>query len=360
MPAIRSVFVVFSCCYLLSSATALAQAPVAVAEVESSRIVARIPVSGSVTSPRRATLSTAVPGLVATLAVDDGARVAAGDVLLSLDAELAEIGLEQAGARVRQNEVALADAARRLAEAEEVGRRRAIAQTEIESLRAEVASDEAALAASRAAAREQAALLERHTLKAPFTGVISGRQTELGEWVNPGDGLFELIATEDLRFDFRVPQDYFRQVTVDTPVRVSLDALPDTPIMARIAAVVPVNSPGARTFLVRSVAQVGEIAGGVAVTPGMSVGGMLEVDAEREAPVVSRDAVLRFPDGRVTVWILDYGTEVPTVRERAVSTGLEFDGMVEIVEGLSEGDVVVTRGNETLADGQTVRIVNSG
>ena len=52
--------------------------------------------------------------------------------------------------------------------------------------------------ASQAAAREQQAIVERHTLKAPFAGVISERHTELGEWVNPGDGLLELVATDKL------------------------------------------------------------------------------------------------------------------------------------------------------------------
>ena len=357
MPFIRVVLTVLFCCPF---AAAHAQAPVAVAEVQGSRIVAKIPVSGTVTSPRRATLSTAVPGLVRSLRVDDGARVAAGDVLLSLDAELAEIALERANAQVRQDEVALADAARRLAEAEEVGRRRAIAQSEIESLRAEVSTDEAALAASRAAAREQSALLARYTLRAPFAGVISARQTELGEWVSPGDGLLDLIATDDLRFDFRVPQDYFSQVSPDTPIEIRLDAVPGALIAARIAAVVPVSSPGARTFLVRAEASIDDDLPTSAVTPGMSVSGALAVDTGRSAPVVSRDALLRFPDGRVTVWILESGPELPAVRERAVSTGVEFDGLVEIVEGLSEGEIVVIRGNETLADGQTVRVVNSG
>ncbi len=357
MPSIRIALAVLFCCLMTA---AHAQAPVAVAEVQASRIVAKIPVSGTVTSPRRATLSTAVPGLVRSLSVDDGARVAAGDVLLSLDAELAEIALERANAQVRQDEVALADAARRLAEAEEVGRRRAIAQTEIESLRAEVSTDEAALAASRAAAREQSALLDRYTLRAPFAGVISARQTELGEWVNPGDGLLDLIATDNLRFDFRVPQDYFRQVSPDTPIEIRLDAAPGALIAAEIGAVVPVSSPGARTFLVRAEASVDEDLPTSAVTPGMSVGGALAVDTGRTAPVVSRDALLRFPDGRVTVWILESGPELPTVRERSVSTGVEFDGLVEIVEGLAVGEIVVIRGNETLTDGQTVRVVNSG
>ncbi len=341
---------------LLLPLGALADAPVAVEPVSTRTIVQNVNVSGTVTSPRTAVLSTAVAGLVANILVDDGYRVEAGEPLLSLDSELAELAYERALAEVRQGETAVADAERRFADAEKVGTQRAIARTEIESLRAEVTSDQAALAATRAAAREQEAILARHTLRAPFAGVISDRRTELGEWVNPGDGLFELVATEDLRFDFRVAQDYFGALTTDTPVEIRLDAVPGGALDGRIAAIVPVKNPGARTFLVRVVA---DRDGGSAITPGMSVRGTLRLDTGRSGVAVTRDAILRFPDGRITVWVVEEGGEMPVVREQIVETGLEFGGMVEITSGISEGDLVVTRGNETLQDGQSVTIVST-
>ena len=336
---------------------AFAESPVAVEPVSSRTIVQQVNVSGTVTSPRTAVLSTAVAGLVADVLVDDGYRVEAGQPLLSLDRELAELAYERAMAEVRQGETAVADAERRLAEAEKVGTQRAIARTEIESRRAEVLSDRAALEATRAAAREQEALLARHTLRAPFAGVISDRQSEIGEWVNPGDGLFELVATENLRFDFRVAEDYFGSLSTDTPVAIRLDALPDAMLEGRIAAIVPVNNPGARTFLLRVVAD--NETGVQTITPGMSVRGTLRLDTGRTGITVTRDAILRFPDGRVTVWVVEQTGELPIVREQVVQTGLEFDGLVEITGGIAANDVVVTRGNETLQEGQTVTIVNT-
>ena len=341
---------------LLAAAHAGADAPVRVEPAALETIVQLIDVPGTVTSPRTAVLSTAVGGLVAELTVDEGRRVDAGDVLLVLDDELAALALERLLADVRQRETALADARRRFGEAEEVGTARGVARTAIESLRAEVAEDEAALLAAQAAAREQQARVERHTLKAPFAGVISQRIAELGEWVNPGDGLLELVATDGLRFDFRIAQDYYGILARDTPVTISLDALADNTLAGRIDAIVPVKDPGARTFLVRVLA--GDPAPAV-VTPGMSVGGRFRLDAGRLGVVVSRDAILRFPDGRVTVWVIESPTEAPTVREQVVTTGLEYDGRVEVGDGLAAGDLVVVRGNETLQDGQAVSILGA-
>ena len=356
MPA--SYRVIHGTLLLFVTATAFAEAPVRVEPVSSRTIVQQINVSGSVTSPRSAVLSTAVAGLVADIFVDEGHRVAAREALLSLDAELAELALERSRAEVRQSETALADARRRLADAEAIGAERAIARTDIESLRAEVLGDEAALAASRAALREQEAIVARHTLKAPFAGVISERHTEMGEWVNPGDGLLELVATDNLRFDFRVAQEYFGALTANTPVEFALDAVPDRTFKGRIDTIVPIKSPGARTFLVRVLANDVEVRDALAITPGMSVRGRLELETGRRGIAVSRDAILRFPDGRITVWVIDDAGELPVVRERSVQTGFEFEGLVEITTGLADGEIVVTRGNETLQDGQVVTILS--
>jgi RND family efflux transporter MFP subunit len=355
---LKSHRAIYGTLLLILTATAFAEVPVRVESVTSQTIVRQINVTGSVTSPRSALLSTAVAGLVADVVVDEGHRVDAGDVLLSLDAELAELALDRSRAELRQSETALADARRRLADAEQVGAQRAIARTDIESLRAEALGDEAALAATRAALREQEALVARHTLKAPFAGVISERHTEMGEWVSPGDGLLELVATENLRFDFRVGQDYFSALTPDTPVEIALDAMSDRALRGRIDAIVPVKNPGARTFLVRVLADDPDAGKTLGITPGMSVRGRIKLDAGRSGVAVSRDAILRFPDGRITVWVVEDGGELPVAREQMVQTGFEFDGLVEITEGLAEGDLVVTRGNEALQDGQAVTILS--
>ncbi len=335
----------------------LADVPVRVEAASDRPIVRQINVTGTVTSSRTAVLSTAVAGLVAELLVDDGYRVETGDVLVKLDAELAQLALERAVAGLQQRETALDDARRRFAEAEQVATQRSIARTQVESLRAEVASNEAAVVAAQAAVREQRAIVARHSLKAPFAGVISQRFTELGEWVNPGDGLLELVETDNLRFDFRVGQEHFTSLSPQTPVQITLDAVPDTAIPGRIDTIVPVKNPGARTFLVRVLADTTAAEEPLRVTPGMSVRGKLNIDTGRLGIAISRDAILRFPDGRTTVWVIDSAGDASIVREQAVLTGSEFEGAVEITAGLESGDLVVVRGNETLQEGQAVSIL---
>jgi RND family efflux transporter MFP subunit len=351
----RNVFLVL----LLSAVTAsvaTAAPPVSVGESSERPVVQVVLVSGTVTSPQSAVLSPAVGGLIERIDVDAGDRVEKGDIVVALDRELDDLDLERVKAEETQARAGLEDARRRLREAEEMGPERGIPETQIKTLRAEVARDEAAMAAATAAARQQAAVVRRHDVRAPFSGVVSERYADVGEWVSPGDGLIELVATDQLRFDFRVPQTYYTQIDKETGVELSLDALPDTTIEGRIQAIVPVKDPGARTFLVRV-----ETApdASLPVTPGMSARAKIRVETGREAVVVPRDALLLYPDGRRTVWVADRGQGETTVHEQRVQTGLEFDGFVEIRDGLDTGVTVVTRGNEALQNGQTVEVRRS-
>ena len=70
--------------------------------------------------------------------------------------------------------------------------------------------------------------------------------------------------------------------------------------------------------------------------------------------MVPRDALLLYPDGRKTVWVVEDDGDDLTVREQRVDAGLEFDGFVEIKSGLEAGLDIVTRGNEALRAGEVV------
>ncbi len=89
----------------------------------------------------------------------------------------------------------------------------------------------------------------------------------------------------------------------------------------------------------------------------MSVRAVLRLGTDREAEVVPRDALIRYPDGRTIVWVARVDGDRYVVSERLVRTGLVFDGSVEILDGLAVGERVVIRGNEALRDGQQVRVI---
>jgi RND family efflux transporter MFP subunit len=343
----------FLLCLLTATCMAEERVPIQVITTQQQPIYRQVDITGTVTSPRVAQLSTAISGLILTMAVDIGDHVDAGTPLLELDPELAELESKSADAQVVQAQTALADARRRLREAESLGPQRGIAETLIRGLESEVGQSKARLDEIRAQAQHQKALLARHQLKAPFSGVISKKFRELGEWVTPGEAVFELVDTDHSRLDFAVAEDYLAELTPKTRVNFTLNALPGQVFSGRVDTIVPITEPGARTFVLR----VSPDMANPQLIPGMSARATLVIASDRNGLVVPRDALLRYPDGRVAVWILIKSEQGMIAQEKRVVTGETFDGLVEIREGLEAEMLVVVKGNEALQNGQSVRIV---
>lgn len=328
-------------------------APVRIDTVTEQPIQRVIKLNGTVTTPRSARLSAATAGLVTALHVDAGSQVKAGDVLLEMDPILAERQWQSAQASASSARLAVADAQRRLEEARALIPQKSIAKSVVRDLEAEVAQDGAELQRAEAEAGHAKHILERHQLRAPFTGVVSAKETELGEWVNPGQPVLTLVATQELRMDFPVSEDYLADVTRDTPVTYSLGDNSSAAQPATITTIVPVTDPGARTFLLRVQPNTAD----PRMIPGMSARAQLTLDTGRRGLTVPRDALLKFPDGQVVVWVVKNGTDGLQVNETPVATGIVFDGQVEILEGLTAGAQVVVQGNEALQNGQRVTLL---
>ena len=323
-------------------------------------LVNEIPLSGSVVSLRLSVLSTEVEGIVSRVHVDAGDMVAQGDLLIELDSELSEIALAQARASAREAREALADSRRRLEEAQSLEKRMSISASEVRTLEAETRIDAAAFEAAEAVVRERQAQLERHQIRAPFAGAISRRMAGAGEWVAPGAQILELVARDRLYIDFQVPPRFFAMIDDGVPLSVAFDAYPGEMFSARVHRKVPLSSDSARTFLLRTRLENDEA---VTLIPGMSADAVMRLGEGRQGIAVSRDMIRRYPDGRVSVWVIDQGPDDAgraTVREQQVRTGLTFAGKVEIRAGLDAGTLVVSRGNEGLREGQEVQVVQQG
>jgi RND family efflux transporter MFP subunit len=188
---------------------------------------------------------------VQSIHVDAGDRVEQGDVLLELDGKLTRLELERLLARREELTLAYEDA-RRLADE---GRRliddRNISKSQYESRLATEAGEETRLRQLESQVRAQQALVERHYLRAPFSGVIGAKNTEVGQWLNAGNHALLLVQLDPLRVQANVPERYFDEVRPGTAVTVSVDAYPGRTIAARVESVVPVTDFNTRSFKAR-------------------------------------------------------------------------------------------------------------
>lgn len=334
--------------------------PVIAAEVSLAPSAAQVPLTGTVVARRVSQVSAELAGYVASIAVDVGDEVSTGDAIAQLDATIALINLQAAQATVTQSETALADAGRRRDETRELVAKSNVAESQYESLVAEVDQAGAVLARNKAALALREALLSRHRITAPFAGVVATRSTEAGEWLQPGATVVELQELDVVRVRVDVPQALYPRIAVGTGAQVTFDAYPNEPWRAAVSIRVPVTDASNRAFPVLLELDNRDRL----LTPGMSARVSLQVTGERrgETVAVPRDAVSRGPDGVTRVWVIRAATNSDrTVQPVAVRLGRSFDALVEVIGGdpLQAGEQVVIRGNETLRAGQSVRLVNT-
>jgi RND family efflux transporter MFP subunit len=328
-------------------------APVRVVQAVAAHSGRTLRLTGTVTAGQRARLSPRVSGLVATMHVDAGDQVEKGDVLVDLDRILAELAVRRTQAALDEARARLAEADRLEAEAAALLEDQFIPESEVLARSSTVRLNRAATAKLDAEAREARELVERHSVIAPFAGVIARKLTESGEWVETGTPVLELVGSENLRLDVQVPQERFADIEENMAATVRLDGRPDRPMAGRVAAKVPVNDPGARTFLVRVLLD--DIDG--STVPGMSGEASLAIRGQANAVAVPRDALVRAPDGTDRVWVVERGDGATRAVARAVRIGRSLAETVEVVDGLAIGLSVVVRGNETLREGQPVRVL---
>jgi len=318
---------------------------------------------GNVVSPQSSALATRVEGHVEELLVEAGDRVTKGQPLLTLDATLGRLELERLQHSLREAEHVQRDSQRLAREAETLAGVQSVSQSKYRSQVAQAAIDGAKLEQLKAAVAIQREQIERHTLTAPFDGVITGRQTERGQWVGANTAVLRLVQTDRLRIDVDAPERLHGLIAPGQTVSVAFgDGAPvEAPIEASVERVVPSSDPVSRTFPVH-----------VALPnpqglwmPGMSarVVFALAPGSDEDSTQVPADAIERRADGSARVWVVRPADGVTggnggggvIARPVAVRTGRHAGDRIEVSSPeIRAGDSVVVRGNEGLRPGQPI------
>ena len=338
---------------LLAAPSARSQGPVPVVALTPTIAESLSPLrfSGTVTPERLASLSSHVDGLVISVQVDDGYAAKRGDTLVVLDATLAKLQLDVAQARLDEAHARLDDATRLRAEAERLGQN--ISQSTRRSRAARENIETAIVARLEVELQFQKELVDRHTVRAPFDGIVVEKLTEVGEWAEAAHPVLQFLSIDQFRLDVQVPQDYYPVISHENSALVRVDALPNELFTAQVAAIVPASDPDARTFLVRLLLD--DPSDEIIV--GMSAEASFSVSNGKTVVEIPRDAVVLYPDGSTSVWVVQEMNDGKYAYEREVVLGDTFGETVKVIEGLDQIMPVVVRGNETLEEGVDVQIV---
>ncbi|MFP4352074.1 MAG: efflux RND transporter periplasmic adaptor subunit [Puniceicoccaceae bacterium] len=347
-----------ACCAALvlpaAPATGESAAPVEVARPETVSGEPSFAFTGTITARRTAALSPRLPGLVLEADADVGHVAKAGDVLVQLDPTLARIELRRAEADLEAVRADLDDAQRRLDEAVQLGDSN-FPRSERESRATALRLAEVAVSRMKAILEDRRERVERHKVPAPFDGIVARKRAEMGEWVETGDPVIDLVGREHLRLDVRVPQERIAIARRTDRVTIRLPGLPDAETEGRVSAVAPSVDPGTRSLLVR--VRIEDPPDGV--KPGMSAVAVFRPEADGETLTIPRDAIIRSAMGETYVWRVEEADGGPRARRGEVALGSTRGDRIDVLRGLGADDRVVVRGNESLEEDQLVRIVES-
>jgi RND family efflux transporter MFP subunit len=204
--------------------------------------------TGEFVSPVRSELSAKLPGRVARMYVDEGARVTKGQPVLQLESDYISLNLRTAEAEVARAKAAMDEAARDLARKKGLVAKGSLPQATGD--RSQAMFDQAS--AAYAGARAQADLLRRQaadsTLRSPVTGIIAEKRTEVGARLGDGGVAFVVVQLSPLRLRFQVPERYLGKLTVGDSVSARVDPYPNENFTGTVKTVGGVIDPKTRTM----------------------------------------------------------------------------------------------------------------
>lgn len=363
----RAVLLSYIHALLLTFVTVLPQtlsaqggpAAVGVETVEIQKIAETVPLFAEVVTAREGTIASRIAGTVAEVLVLEGAVVQAGDPLVRLDTELLEILNRQADARLAEARAGIAIAESGVVRATNaLGRIEGLrdtasfsisrfddAQSDFFQAEGQLAEAQARVKTAEANLAETRYELTRANITAPFAGVVLDVGTNPGEFLASGAAVVTLLDIGSIELEASVPSKY---ITVLSPGQ-TVTGYTETgqSLELEVRVLLPVEDTATRTRPVRFTSD--ELLALDALAIGQSITVDIPVTQPRDVLSVPKDALVQARGGW-TVFVAADGKAQP----RAVDIGVALGDRFEVLGGLAEGDVVVTRGNERLRPGQDI------
>ncbi|NVK57789.1 MAG: efflux RND transporter periplasmic adaptor subunit [Alteromonadaceae bacterium] len=309
-----------------------------------------VTLSGSVDSARDALLAPLEAGVVARVYVEVGDTVKQGQPLLALNSKLAVLAQQQAEAELQVGEVALNEAKRLLNEVDALAQQQLAAKTLYQQRSAEVANAEAQLLRLKSTLALQKEIVARHTLEAPFDGVIYQRNVDVGEWIEPTTAALALVSQHHKRLSIEVPQEYYRYFNeLNSPITVTPDNPQFSSVEGRLTRLVAASDNQGRTYTAHiSLPATTELLVGMSASAEVTLPNVKNNQAWLPVSVIKQH-----PDGGASVFAINNNRA-----ERVLVNIVRRQGDTVLLENISEQQMYVTQGVSRLGNNTRVTITN--
>ncbi|MEM1230013.1 MAG: efflux RND transporter periplasmic adaptor subunit [Pseudomonadota bacterium] len=294
---------------------------------------------GTTQANESVTLSAKVTDTVSRVRFEDGQFVEQGAVLV-------ELANAEESALLAEAEANVDESARQLRRLEDLYRKRAIPVSQ---------RDEASAAYNAAKARYESlvARLDDLLIRAPFSGLLGFRDVSAGTLITPGTAITTLDDVSQIKLDFAVPEVHLAVLQPGLSLIARSTAYPDRGFPASVQTVATRIDPVTRTARVRAVVENKDRV----LRPGMLLTVALQTN-ERIALAIPESALVQ-RSGRTSVYVVVQQEDGPALAAalRMIETGARYDGWVEVLRGLTEGERVITEGTLKVRDQSPIRLL---
>jgi membrane fusion protein (multidrug efflux system) len=323
--------------------------PVSMATVETRTLEETIQAVGSLRADRTVQVSPEIAGRVESVEFEEGDTVNKGDTLAQLDDDKLRQQYESARHFLEEARASLRNARRTLERNKRLREQDAISDQQFDDSQEAFESAQARMRRLEAQVAEARENLEDAAIRAPFDGSIGSREVDAGNYVQPGTPLTTLYKLDPLEVRFTVAERFAGRVRKKQSVNIHVTAYSDTSFTGEVHFVSPSVREQTRDLLIKARLPNESYQ----LKPGMFGRVQLITETLTDRPVVPAESLVATQDGYIV-----FGVENGTARRTPVEIGLRQPGWVEIREGVSPGDSIISSGHLSVSDGSQVRPIN--
>jgi len=330
---------------MMSTPFAMPATAVSSAVVKSEDWAPTLSAVGSISAVQGAMVSTELGGVVADVAFQNGGTAKKGDLLVKLDTSAEEGLLKNA-----QSDLELARA--NLERSRDLAARKVVSKQELDAA-------EALFGQKQGTVDNINAVMRKKQVLAPFDGQLGIRQVNVGQMINAGQQVVALTALDPVYVDFALPQQELARLSEGLEVTVRTDAVPGKEFKGKLTAIDSMIDSVTRNVSVQATLDNPDHT----LRPGMFIKAWIALPNKSKTLVIPGSAVSYAPYGD-SVFIIEKktdpktGKDSETLRQQVVRVGPARGDFVAILQGLKEGETIVSTGVFKLRNGMAVFVNN--
>src|SRR5580700_6326170 len=281
---------------------------------------------------------------------DIGAQVKSGEVLAELDTPQVDQQLNQTKATLKEAQAALDLSLVTYKRDQDLLQRRVIAQQDFDTATSDLGVKQATVNADQAAVMSLQALEDFKTVKSPFDGIVTSRNTDIGALVNSGSGnpLFVVAQVRPLRIYINVPENMAQDVAVGASAELRFNEFPGREFTGKVVRTAGAIDPNSRTLLT----EVDVPNESSELFPGAYTQVRLVTGANNRSVLIPANTLLFRSEG-AAVGVVNQNN---VVELKKIKIGRDLGTQLEITQGLTLDDRVIINPSDSLAPGQKVKI----